>query len=204
MKTRDRITAKAIELLNEKGIPNVTMREIADALDMSVGNVTYYFPRWNELMEELNHQMMLEISHLPKIPFDLSDLHSVFERVPVVQEKYGFITRDIHLFISQYPEFARLRKTLVGSRIQDMIKQLSIWAREGICHIDSNEHNHKRIAVKMWLFLASWSVQDTLLKETEYALSKEEFLAIIWQIFTPHFTESGLEKFREIKKKARF
>ncbi|MEY3321615.1 MAG: hypothetical protein RLZZ417_1198 [Bacteroidota bacterium] len=204
MKTRERIIVKAIELLNEKGIPNVSMREIADALDMSVGNVTYYFPRWNDLMEELNHQMMLEISHLPRIPFNLIDLHSVFERVPVVQEKYGFITRDIHLFISHYPEFARLRKTLVGSRIQDMINQLSIWSSQGICHPDSSDHNHKRIAVKMWLLLASWSVQDTLLKETEYALSKEEFLAIIWQIFTPHFTELGLEKFREIKEKSQF
>jgi AcrR family transcriptional regulator len=204
MKTRERIIIKAIELLNEKGIPNVRMREIADALGMSVGNVTYYFPRWNDLMEELNHQMMLEISHLPRIPFNLSDLHSVFERVPIVQEKYGFITRDIHLFISQYPEFARLRKTLVGSRIQDMITQLSIWSEEDICHADSTDHNHKRIAVKMWLLLASWSVQDNLLKETEYALSKEEFLAIIWQIFTPHFTAKGLAAFREIREKARF
>ena len=59
MKTRERIIYKAIDLLNEKGIQNVSMREIADALDMSVGNVTYYFPRWNDLMEELNHQMML-------------------------------------------------------------------------------------------------------------------------------------------------
>ena len=41
MKTRERIIYKAIDLLNEKGIPNVSMREIADALDMSVGNVTY-------------------------------------------------------------------------------------------------------------------------------------------------------------------
>jgi hypothetical protein len=56
----------------------------------------------------------------------------------------------------------------------------------------------------MWLLLASWSVQDTLLKETEYALSKKEFLAIIWQIFTPHFTDLGLMKFREIKDKANF
>jgi len=204
MKTRERIIYKAIDLLNEKGIPNVSMREIADALDMSVGNVTYYFPRWNDLMEELNHQMMLEISHLPRIPFELSDLHSVFERVPMVQEKYGFITRDIHLFISHYPEFARLRKTLVGSRIEDIINQLSIWAQQGICHEDSSDHNHKRIAVKMWLFLASWSVQDTLLRETEYALSKEEFLAIIWQIFTPHFTPLGMEKFKEIKGRAKF
>jgi hypothetical protein len=85
-----------------------------------------------------------------------------------------------------------------------MINQLSIWSSQGICHNDSSDHNHKRIAVKMWLLLASWSVQDTLLKETEYALSKEEFLAIIWQIFTPHFTDQGLEEFREIKKKARF
>jgi hypothetical protein len=136
-------------------------------------------------MEELNHQMMLEISHLPRIPFDLSDLHSVFERVPMVQEKYGFITRDIHLFISHYPEFARLRKTLVGSRIEDMINQLSVWAQQGICHEDSSDHNHKRIAVKMWLFLASWSVQDTLLRETDYALSKEEYLADIYASLHP-------------------
>ena len=40
MKTKQLIINKAIELFNAKGIKNVTLREIASAINKSYGNVT--------------------------------------------------------------------------------------------------------------------------------------------------------------------
>jgi AcrR family transcriptional regulator len=48
--TKERIQVKALELFNERGIEYVGMRELAVALDMRIGNLTYYFPTKDDLV----------------------------------------------------------------------------------------------------------------------------------------------------------
>lgn len=48
-----RIVEKALEMFNTAGIEYVGMRELATALDMRIGNLTYYFPTKDHLVEKL-------------------------------------------------------------------------------------------------------------------------------------------------------
>lgn len=52
--TREKILTKALELFNKKGVEYVGMRELAAALDMRIGNVTYYFPTKDDLVFNLS------------------------------------------------------------------------------------------------------------------------------------------------------
>ncbi|WP_461093952.1 TetR/AcrR family transcriptional regulator [Spirosoma gilvum] len=45
--------AKALELFNERGIEYVGLREVAAALGIRVGNLTYYFPTKDDLVNRL-------------------------------------------------------------------------------------------------------------------------------------------------------
>jgi len=54
MKTKDKIISKALEMFNESGIEYVGMRELAAALNLRVGNITYYFPTKDDLVYELS------------------------------------------------------------------------------------------------------------------------------------------------------
>jgi AcrR family transcriptional regulator len=55
--TKDIIMEKALDLFNEKGIEYVGVREIANALQMRVGNITYYFPTKNDLVAALSQAL---------------------------------------------------------------------------------------------------------------------------------------------------
>lgn len=44
------ITKVAIDLFNEKGYDNVSLREIADAAGTTIGNLTYHFPQKEDLI----------------------------------------------------------------------------------------------------------------------------------------------------------
>jgi len=50
-KTKDIIKQKSLELFLEKGYDGVSMREIADACGIAVGNLTYYYKKEQLLMD---------------------------------------------------------------------------------------------------------------------------------------------------------
>ncbi|NND05287.1 MAG: TetR/AcrR family transcriptional regulator [Saprospiraceae bacterium] len=53
MATREKILVTALQLFNEKGYVKVGVREIARALQMSPGNLSYHFPKKEDLLFEL-------------------------------------------------------------------------------------------------------------------------------------------------------
>ena len=54
MKTEDKIVTKALEMFNIRGIEYVGLREISAELGIRVGNITYYFPTKDDLVNRLS------------------------------------------------------------------------------------------------------------------------------------------------------
>jgi AcrR family transcriptional regulator len=53
MTKEEKIVAKALEMFNERGIEYVGLRELAAVLGIRVGNITYYFPTKDDLVNRL-------------------------------------------------------------------------------------------------------------------------------------------------------
>jgi AcrR family transcriptional regulator len=60
MKTKDKITNKALELFNKFGTNAVSTNHIAKALEMSPGNLYYHFKNKEEIIQELLKKMIEE------------------------------------------------------------------------------------------------------------------------------------------------
>lgn len=74
---RDKIIDKARELFNKQGYIGVSMRNIADELNISVGNLTYHFKRKEDLIEEVilhKHKNYKKIESIK----DLDELNNMF------------------------------------------------------------------------------------------------------------------------------
>lgn len=52
--TWGKIIEKAIELFNERGVEYIGMRELAASMDLRLGNITYYFPTKDDLVNEIS------------------------------------------------------------------------------------------------------------------------------------------------------
>lgn len=64
MKTKDKITNKALELFNEFGTNAVSTNHIAKALEMSPGNLYYHFKNKEEIIQELLKKMIEEYDNI--------------------------------------------------------------------------------------------------------------------------------------------
>lgn len=53
MNTKQKILQQALQLFNENGLSNVSLREISEAMDISVGNLQYHFKKREDIVEGL-------------------------------------------------------------------------------------------------------------------------------------------------------
>ncbi|WP_395375075.1 TetR/AcrR family transcriptional regulator [Marinicella sp. W31] len=99
MKTKDRIILTALQLFNEEGEPNVTTNHIADAMDISPGNLYYHFKSKDDIIWQIFLQYEERIRAVIDSP-DLNEasmkdmwlyLHMIFE----VIIEYRFLYRNL-------------------------------------------------------------------------------------------------------------
>ena len=63
IKVKEKIITKAIALFNDQGISSVSMKQIADALKISAGNLQYHYKGKEELLSKIYERMHQEALH---------------------------------------------------------------------------------------------------------------------------------------------
>lgn len=66
--TREKILAVSLRLFNEQGYRNVTMRAIADALSISVGNLAYHFAKKQDIVAALMDDVFAQMTATADMP----------------------------------------------------------------------------------------------------------------------------------------
>ena len=87
MKTKAKILYMALEMFNAQSLGQVGMRDIARGLDISVGNLSYHFPRKRDiilaLMEQIGSQneevYQAYLTETPSLAAFLSTLKEIFQ-----------------------------------------------------------------------------------------------------------------------------
>lgn len=125
--TREKITHKALELFNQNGIEYVGMRELAASIDMKIGNITYYFPTKDQLVNAL----ALELSALNRkafaVPDNLTMLSFLGMREAAFRNQWEYrclLLSFVHL-IRQNPIIRNRYKEIENERRRGMNKAIA-------------------------------------------------------------------------------
>lgn len=86
--TRQKILDCARELFNVNGFNGVSLQDIADAVGISKGNLTYHFNKKEEIMEGL--LLENQPSKLPDVPKTLEELDAVFFDIQQIVQKHSY------------------------------------------------------------------------------------------------------------------
>ncbi|GAB5457167.1 MAG: TetR/AcrR family transcriptional regulator [Henriciella sp.] len=141
MKTRDRILDTSLTLFNTEGEADQSAMDIANALDMSPGNLYYHFkgkePIIEALFDRFEEEMLVILGgHKPAV-LTIED-NWVFTYI-VLEEIYDFrfFYRNLGELIARYPSLAlRFRRVLALKR-QSIETTISAFEKQGLIHIDT-------------------------------------------------------------------
>ncbi len=121
MKTKDRILLTALDLFNEEGESAVSAVDIANALEMSPGNLYYHFKGKDEIVPALLsafHEEILLVLDFAETT--TADLERYWVYVYIILEEvydFRFFYLNIERLIAAYPQTqARIRRIMAAKR----------------------------------------------------------------------------------------
>ena len=196
LSTKQRIINKSIQLFNKNGYGSITLFEIAGALDMTRGNLTYHFKTKDLLLkaitDELWQGLIGERARTRQLP-SFENLHNSIQSYYRIQKKYSFIFLD-HLVLN-HPRIKPKFRELTRQQILDHEATIAFSISAGNMRPEPFEGMYKNLAFNTWMLSFYWLNQQKVRGEKTNK-SGEDGEMKIWSMLLPHFTEKGLKAFR--------
>ena len=201
MKTRDRILFKSLELFNELGERSVTTNHIASALNISPGNLYYYFRSKEDIIYEIFlHYEVLMVNSL-SVPTDRSvtymDKIGYFEAIFRQLWEYRFLHRDLAHLLEESP---RLRESYRQFARKVMAQAYILYhALREAQLIKATDQDIQAMIVNIWVITTSWAsfVVSSGFFGEDVMLSQQLLRRGIYQIIcleAPYLQGEALEK----------
>ena len=192
--TREKILAVSLRLFNEQGYRSVTMRAIADALSISVGNLTYHFAKKQDIVAALMDDVFAQMTATADMPAaSLAQIDSLFSMMLDTLERCAFFFLDNELKQENGP-LHLAHHTHLRARLIDGLNAL---AEQGF-FIESFTPEVCRTLIQILLMSHMTWLKQTVRGTDKNAMSKTEFLRAHWLVLGPYLTENGREECREL------
>ncbi len=190
--TRNRIIQTSIALFNEFGYENVSMRDIAEHLKMSPGNLTYHFKKKNDILYEIIQ--ILDSEHKNQhyaAEVSLAEFNSVIMNVINHQKKYAFYYRNMIELRSKYPWISKLQadyKEEFYNLLSDIFRYFETceWIKP-----ESSQNLYNNLSIGILAVTAFWTQLNP--EEEKWNMS-----SVVWSIILPTLTSKGLSEFKKI------
>lgn len=195
MKTEEKIISKALEMFNQRGIEYVGLRELASVLQIRVSNITYYFPKKDDLvnrlsmdLNKLNSEVVVENEHLTMLTF-LEMFHKVFQN----HVKYRCLLLSLVHILEQNKVISEKYKNTQRTRNETM--KLTLIHLQQTGYLNSVSENKLHFLVSMLSLIARFWISEATVSFRN--LSRDEqirhYLILIVELFYPYCTETGKE-----------
>lgn len=152
--TRRAILDMAKTLFSQQGYNAVSIGEIAGALGISKGNVTYHFKRKEDIMEALLAEAKPTFFQEP--PRTMEELDAFLEDMEQARENYAFYFQH-HAQLGQLSPAIRARQQAIYHSQSALFAQaLSILARQGMFRGEDFPGAYARVADTIFLTSLYW------------------------------------------------
>ncbi len=199
MDTKSKILASALALFNEKGVKQVSLRTISDAMGISLGNLTYHFKKREDIIEALYLQLVATLDEvITANPLSDNPLQLLFE-IPKLMLRQFFtyrflmldfvdITRNHDAIRKHYQKLMDVRKNQFAFLIKRLVTT-ELMRDELVSQEYFHLFQNLRIVCDFWFSAIS--------VDSNSSLTEKDVLdgtALVHQILMPYLTEKGREE----------
>lgn len=200
MKLKAKIFHQAIALFNERGISNVSPNQIAAALSISPGNLTYHYKTKAILIREIYEQMHVDSSDYLEIEgyLTLADFRKIMSKFQQFQAKYSFFFHDMVLVTRNYPEVGKLYEASNLSRFQQGRQLFDHYIATDRMVPETHGINYDYLIQTIWMVGAFWTTKEKIMTAPQPIAQPANMVEMSWYLILPYLTEKGRMEYDQI------
>ena len=194
MSKKTTIIQDATAYFNKHGFASVNLLGLAQALNMSRGNLTYHFKDKEVLLSAIADEMWTKIkterNKSRQLP-SFENLHNEVQLYYRFQREYSFIFLDSHVLND--PIIKKQFREMTSQSIADNRAAIAFAIQLGNMQAEAYPGIYNNIALITWMLTFFWLPQQVIRGNK----TKEDGERLIWSILIPHFTEKGKSSFNK-------
>ncbi len=199
MTTKQKILNAAIQLFNEYGLANVRLQQIADEIDISVGNLAYHFKNKEAIVEavvdNLEDEVMDILSNYRRFP-NLMDFDFQLSKYFQFISNYPFYFLDLLEIERTYPEIHTNRQHNAAKMIHQFRNRFDFNEQRGLIKEEPRDGIYDSIANTILTTITFYTPQNMIRGNGQ--IYEASFKESIWNQIYPYFTQEGIAEFEQL------
>ena len=183
----------AKELFGRYGYDKVSMRDIADRVGISVGNLTYYYGRKERIMLAVLDQINEEIACPAEIPATLAEVDAALQRFSRIAAQSNCLFRRYNLHDRLGEEMLRCQKNLVQASRDFWAGTLRALEQSSLLNRELYSGHYSELVTAIQMVFRYWGSYAEL--EESIGNRCPQFQQCVWSLLFPNLTEVGREQF---------
>lgn len=196
--TKKKILDCSIALFNQYGISEISLRDIAKEVGISIGNLQYHFKKREDIVEAIYYELVEEMTNsmTPNKDHDLlSEFFDISILVISTLYDYRFFLLDFVTITRRNQKIKKHYAALSIKRQEAFIESVNVLIKEGFLRqqVLKNEYLglFKRLEVMSNFWFSNYYIQNLKLNEK----CIEEYAVWVGQSIYPYLTEKAKAQF---------
>ena len=194
MQTKEKIIQVATEVFNQQGFAQVSLRELAQRIGISRGNLAYHFKDKDRLLAAIAQEMWGKIEgerqKSRQFP-SFQNLHNEVQLLYKIQQEYAFIFLDPHVL--NHPELKETFRQQTQQFLQDNKAAIGFAIKLGNLKPEPFPGLYDQLAFSTWMLSFFW-IHQQVVRGKQVGEDGEK---LVWSLLLPHFTKKGLASFKD-------
>ena len=195
-KTKDKILNSARSLFNQRGVSDVTLRDIAEKVGISIGNLAYHYKNKDFMIAELFDKMEEEkteiLSGVQQIP-SFENIDNQVAPLLNISKRYRFFFLDTMQILRNYPLIAEKHQTYIDNSIKYVKAVLDYSVGSGNMEPEREKGLYWRLATMGWMNIYFWPAQMAICGKEDPTMV--DVKNTMWDVIKPYLTEKGRANF---------
>lgn len=196
--TKERILNASVRLFNEYGVDAVRLQQIAEEINISVGNLAYHFKTKDAIIESVYEQVLDEFAHIFRQYLQAPELAAFDQQISLY---YQFF-QNYQFYLA---EFFKTNPEQTGQQLQwqravnKMLIQLRSWldfhVQRNRLRPETTPGQYDQLAQSLWMTLVFFPAFATM---RGHITDQRGYKQAVWEHLRPYFTEEGIAEFEAL------
>lgn len=195
MNTKDKILKAALQLFNKHGISSITVRDIANEVGISHGNLCYHYPNTNEIITALYNELSKQVNDtLDALQPDENAFKAHANALKLIfslSYKYRFFYLHIIEITQRLPALKKRHYDLIEQRKVQVRYFFDVLRQHDLFRKDLSNDQYEALIMHCFMYGDFWISSSEILYKGKLNDKVDFYVNGYLSLFMPYLTEQG-------------